>query len=217
MLHQSRSASPRAELSPREAQLLELAANGLTDTAIALKLGISEATVSTYWGRVRIKLGPYSRTELVSIVLRQEQEEALQRLREENETLVQELRERLQASTDQDALANQIIDNAPDAIVLVSGDGVVRQANARAQELFGYAEGEMNGLPLIELIPERLRQVHQAHREEYVQDPSRRSMGEHLETPALRKDGTEFLVRATLSALATPSGLLVTCVLRAIG
>ena len=46
------------QLSPRELQLIEYATQGLTDTAIALKLGISEATVGTYWGRVRIKIGP---------------------------------------------------------------------------------------------------------------------------------------------------------------
>src|SRR5262245_36101632 len=46
------------ELSERERQLIELAAEGHTDASIANELGISEATVSTYWGRVRIKIGP---------------------------------------------------------------------------------------------------------------------------------------------------------------
>ena len=57
-------------LSPRERQLLEMAKNGLTDAAIANELGISLATVSTYWGRVRIKYGPLGRTEIVARYLR---------------------------------------------------------------------------------------------------------------------------------------------------
>lgn len=57
-------------LSPRERQLLVMATNGLTDQAIANELGISLATVSTYWGRVRIKFGPLGRTEIVARYLR---------------------------------------------------------------------------------------------------------------------------------------------------
>jgi PAS domain S-box-containing protein len=57
-------------LSPRERQLLEMATSGLTDQAIANELGISLATVSTYWGRIRIKYGPLGRTEIVARYLR---------------------------------------------------------------------------------------------------------------------------------------------------
>ncbi|RYG24780.1 PAS domain S-box protein [bacterium] len=57
-------------LSPRERQLLEMATAGLTDQAIANELGISLATVSTYWGRIRIKYGPLGRTEIVARFLR---------------------------------------------------------------------------------------------------------------------------------------------------
>ncbi|RYG39459.1 PAS domain S-box protein [bacterium] len=59
-------------LSPRERQLLVMASNGLTDQGIAHELGISLATVSTYWGRVRIKFGALPRTELVAKFLRGE-------------------------------------------------------------------------------------------------------------------------------------------------
>ncbi len=59
-------------LSPRERQLLVMATNGLTDHGIANELGISVATVGTYWGRVRIKFGPLPRTELVANFLRSE-------------------------------------------------------------------------------------------------------------------------------------------------
>lgn len=59
-------------LSPRERQLLVMATNGLTDQGIAHELGISVATVSTYWGRVRIKFGPHPRTELVAQFMRSE-------------------------------------------------------------------------------------------------------------------------------------------------
>jgi PAS domain S-box-containing protein len=204
----------RLQLSPREQQLITFASEGLTDTAIALRLGISEATVGTYWGRVRIKIGPYNRTELVSIHLRMQQEEALDALRTENEQVISDLRKASEQQADQGSLYQELIENAPDAIVIVSESGFISTANKAAHELFCYGAGEMNGLPLIELIPVRVREIHQVHRAEYIADPQRRQMGEHLQTPALRKDGVEILVRAALSAIPTPTGLVVTCVLR---
>jgi hypothetical protein len=39
-------------------------------------------------------------------------------------------------------------------------------------------------------------------------------MGEHLATKALRKDGTEFMIAATLNAARTSVGLLITCIVR---
>lgn len=203
---------PTPDLSPREQQLLKFAAEGLTDTAIANKLGISEATVGTYWGRVRIKLGPYSRTELVAIVMRAEREAAVEALRRENEQLVQELRSR-GASGDSELYRN-LLENAPDAMILVSDEGAITYANEAACEVFGYARGELAGAELVTLVPPRFRERHLDHRKDYVAHPERRQMGEHLETPAVRKDGTEFQIRASLSAIDTPDGLVVTCAIR---
>lgn len=208
------TARPIPDFSPRERQLLDLAAEGLTDTAIGQCLGISEATVGTYWGRVRIKLGPYSRTELVAIVMRAEREAAVAELRLENEQVVRDLHASVLAG-DVD-FYRTLLDAAPDAMILVTKDGLLAHANRAAGELFGYEPEEMLGMELLDLVPERFRTKHKEHREEYVTDPKRREMGEHLETPALRKDGTEFKIRAALSAITAPEGLMVTCMIRAV-
>ncbi|HVT12421.1 MAG TPA: LuxR C-terminal-related transcriptional regulator [Fimbriimonadaceae bacterium] len=59
-------------LSQREQQILTYATKGLTDQAMANALGISRATVTTYWGRIRTKLGALGRTELVARYVREE-------------------------------------------------------------------------------------------------------------------------------------------------
>lgn len=205
---------PRLQLSDREQQLIKLASKGQTDTAIAHRLGISEATVGTYWGRIRIKLGPYSRTELVSIVLRAEQERALNALRDENAHLVQELQNAAAEARGEGDFYQVLLENAPDAMLLVSETGLISSANAAAHELFGYPPGAMVGLAVPELIPERFRSDHNMHREVYVSSPSRRTMGEHVSTAALKNDGTEFLIRASLSAVSTPTGLMIICAIR---
>ncbi len=203
---------PIPELSPRERQLLDYAAAGLTDTAIATKLGISVATVGTYWGRVRIKLGPYSRTELVSIVLRAERETALESLRSENAQLVRQLH--IKSEAIDGSFYRDLMDNAPDAMILVLEDGKVQYGNVAAHELFGYSPGELDGLPLQGLIPPALRHQHTRLRSEYFLNPQRRQMGEHSDTPAVKKDGTEFNIRAALSAVDSSAGMVVICVIR---
>lgn len=205
---------PTPELSPREAELLKMAAEGYTDTAIAHNLVISEATVGTYWGRIRIKLGPYSRTELVAITMRAQQEAAVQELRREYEQLVGQLQTRGAAGGT--LLYRDLLENAPDAMILVSESGAIEYANAAAHELFGYDKSMLAGQDLLCLIPDRFKAKHTEHRNDYVSYPERRQMGEHLDTPALHKSGTEFPVRASLSAIPTPSGLIVTCVVRPI-
>ena len=207
---------PRLQLSEREQQLIKLASKGQTDTAIAHRLGISEATVGTYWGRIRIKLGPYSRTELVSIVLKAEQERALSALRNENANIVRELQSAAEEARGEGNFYQMLIDNAPDAMLLVTESGILASANSAAHELFGYPTGTMVDLPVTDLMPTRFREEHGHHREAFLVTPRRRAMGEHLATPALTRDGTEFLIRASLSAVSTRKGILITCAIRPI-
>lgn len=66
-----------SELSPREEQLLALCIEGLTNEAIAHKLGIGVGTVNTYWLRIRMKTGGTSRTETVARIIKERAESAL--------------------------------------------------------------------------------------------------------------------------------------------
>jgi DNA-binding CsgD family transcriptional regulator len=56
----------RSELSPKEREILRRAMIGLTDKAIAQELGISPATVKSYWVRIRQKVGGFTRTQAVA-------------------------------------------------------------------------------------------------------------------------------------------------------
>lgn len=59
------SDSSLSGFSPREAQILKLAVSGYTNAGMANLLGITEATVSTYWNRIRSKVGLRSRSEIL--------------------------------------------------------------------------------------------------------------------------------------------------------
>ena len=103
------------------------------------------------------------------------------------------------------ALEN-LFEISPDAIFVTDRDGMIRDANPRATELFGYTHGELSGMKVDELVPERLRARHPGHRENYNAHPRERQMGAAMELSGLRKDGTEFPVDIMLKPLETEDG-----------
>lgn len=204
-------------LSTRERQLLQMAARGHTDQSIANTLGISLATVGTYWGRVRIKLGHANRTELVAKFLREHAERTVAVLRDENAHLVKQIEE--QTRTEEMLrtslqMFRGLLETAPDAILIVDERGRIQFANEQTSELFGYTAAELSEMVIEDLIPVRYHDHHHAHRNSYNENPVKRRMGQHLATTAVTKSGEEFPMAAALSATQTPGGLLVTCIVR---
>ena len=70
LLEQLRGEGPAETLSPREGEVLRHVAAGLTNKAIALRLGISEHTVKFHLGSAMSKLGAASRAEAVAVAIR---------------------------------------------------------------------------------------------------------------------------------------------------
>jgi PAS domain S-box-containing protein len=102
-----------------------------------------------------------------------------------------------------------LLETAPDPIVIVNKSGRIQLVNAQTEKLFGYSRAELIGAPIEVLVPERLQGQHSSHREAYTQAPQPRSMGVGLELHGRRKDGTEFPVEISLSPLETAEGTLI--------
>ena len=103
---------------------------------------------------------------------------------------------------------------SPDAIFVTDDGGIIRAANPRAIELFGYTFAELIDKPIEDLVPERYRGRHPAHRENYHAHPRSRQMGAAMNLFGLRKDGIEFPVDIMLRPLKTPAGLAVLSIVR---
>ncbi len=99
-----------------------------------------------------------------------------------------------------------IFDNSPDGILLVDPDGVIRQANRVARELFGYGADELEGLAVDVLVPPRMREEHGAHRERYAYTSAIRPMGIGMELRAARKGGGEVPVEISLAPIEITDG-----------
>src|SRR5687768_13472874 len=103
---------------------------------------------------------------------------------------------------------------APDATAIVDSAGRIVTMNELFGHLFRYERGELIGLPIENLVPERFRSGHPGHRAEYAADSRSRPMGIGRDLYALRQDGAEFAAEISLSSLATPTGPMVCVAVR---
>ena len=107
-----------------------------------------------------------------------------------------------------------LLESAPDAVVITDSDGQIVLVNAQTEALFGYARDELFGHPVEMLLPESVRERHVKHRVGYLDDPRTRPMGIGLELAGIRKDGSEFPVDISLSAIETGEARLLTAFIR---
>jgi protein-histidine pros-kinase len=107
-----------------------------------------------------------------------------------------------------------LLDSAPDALVVLGRDGVIKRVNRQTETLFGYDRAELVGQAVEVLVPERFRQNHVGHRIGYLRAPRPRAMGAGLELFAVRKDGKEFPAEISLSPTPTVDGIFVTAAIR---
>ncbi|MCE9529676.1 MAG: PAS domain-containing sensor histidine kinase, partial [Planctomycetes bacterium] len=106
------------------------------------------------------------------------------------------------------------LEAAPDAVVIIDGEGVIVQVNSQTEKLFGYRREELVGRPLEMLMPERYRGTHVAETRAYAADPHPRPMGRGLDLFGLRRDGHEFPIDVSISPLPPERGLLVASTIR---
>jgi two-component system, cell cycle sensor histidine kinase and response regulator CckA len=96
----------------------------------------------------------------------------------------------------------------PEAIVIADVTGQIVLANAKTETMFGYQPDELIGQPIETLMPERYRERHVHHRNDFNQAPRSRLMGLALDLVGRRKNGDEFPIEVSLSPAETDTGML---------
>jgi diguanylate cyclase (GGDEF)-like protein/PAS domain S-box-containing protein len=123
----------------------------------------------------------------------------------------QDITDRKQA----EAQFHDLLESAPDAMVIADEDGKIVLANRQVERLFGWPSRWLVGRPVETLLPGHLRDDHREHRMHYHRhSPVARPMGGGIELAALRADGREFPVEVSLSPVQTAGGVLVCAAIR---
>jgi two-component system, sensor histidine kinase len=112
------------------------------------------------------------------------------------------------------ALARSVLDDAPDAMVIIDTFGTIWFANRRVSALFGYAHGEIIGQSIEKLMPERFRFKHIGQRGQFADDVRVRPMGSGPDLCGLHCDGTEFPLEVSLSPVEDAGRTLVAAAIR---
>ncbi|MBI4403395.1 MAG: PAS domain S-box protein, partial [Deltaproteobacteria bacterium] len=111
-------------------------------------------------------------------------------------------------------LFKDLLESAPDAMVIVNHHGTIVLINSQTERLFGYSRDELLGKPIEILVPLSARAKHVDQRNHFFSNPRERPMCSALDLRAVRKDGSEFPAEISLSPLVTDNGMLVSSAIR---
>jgi PAS domain S-box-containing protein len=103
----------------------------------------------------------------------------------------------------------QLIERAPNGMVMVDRDGRIVLVNAQIESSFGYNREELLSQPIEMLVPKRFHAHHTGYRDHFIAHPTARPMGGGRDLYGLRKDGSEFPVEIGLNPLDTDQGVMV--------
>ena len=114
-----------------------------------------------------------------------------------------------------EARVSDIVESAMDPMIAVDQDQRVVLFNAAAEKSFLWQRSAVLGGPLDKLIPQRFRSEHRAHIETFGETGvTSRRMGSQMVLMALRADGEEFPIEASISQHVEDGKKLFTVILR---
>lgn len=107
-----------------------------------------------------------------------------------------------------EAWYRQILESAPDGLIVADADGKVIYSNIQAEQVFGYDTGGLVGLDVEDLLPEELKERHREHRRGY----ERKRLLSHamrafsLSGTGRRRDGSEVPIDVETNPLMEVGG-----------
>ncbi len=95
---------------------------------------------------------------------------------------------------------HQIINNAPDAVIVINEDNIITLWNPKTEEIFGWKAEEVLGLNLSDIIiPGKYREAHRQGMKRFMKTGEVRVLNKTLDVTALNKERKEFPISLTIS------------------
>ncbi len=107
-----------------------------------------------------------------------------------------------------------LIESAPDAMIVMSTEGVILEANHQVGRLFGYEPDELAGRSVECLTTPRVQSVLREYYEDFMRSPRTLVIGDVADVSGVRKDGMEFPMEIVLGPIETPEGIVITATAR---
>ncbi len=109
----------------------------------------------------------------------------------------------------------QIINNAPDAVIVINEKSIITLWNPKTEEIFGWKAEEVLGLHLTDtIIPTQYCEAHREGMKRLLKTGEARILNNTLELTALNKEGKEFPISLTISQAAQEGNKLFIAFLR---
>jgi PAS domain S-box-containing protein len=108
----------------------------------------------------------------------------------------------------------ELLESAPDAMVIVDPQGKIVLVNKQTETIFGYTREQLLGSPVEILIPQDIRTGHVEKRAAFTASPQLRPMGQKAELFGVTREGRKFPVEISLSPIQTEEGLLISAAVR---
>jgi len=105
-------------------------------------------------------------------------------------------------------LNRELLETAPDAILVVDAAGHIQMVNERLELMFGYTRSELLGRHMEILMPEGARERHLTYQAAFVEANGERDMNCGSSMAGKRKDGGEMPLDIALSTFLTATGAL---------
>lgn len=107
-----------------------------------------------------------------------------------------------------------LIESAPDAMVIMDSSGLIHLINRQTEVLFGYSRAELIGKPAELLLPEESREEQRRQLASLTLQAGQRPTETSLSLFARKKDGSSFPVDIALSPLRMGDSLFITADIR---
>ena len=119
------------------------------------------------------------------------------------------------ALRDREASLDRIVDSAADPMITLDAEQRIVLFNSAAERVFGCTRNQALGQPLDQFIPPRQRDAHRQHIEQFgASGTTSRGEGQQMSFTALRADGAEILIEASISQTTLEGRKLYTVIAR---
>ena len=110
-----------------------------------------------------------------------------------------------------DRLLNQLVTNAPDAMLISDREGIIRFWNSGAEQMFGHTDAEAVGQSLDLIIPENLRSRHWEGYDRVMVSGETKYKSGLLSSPGIRKDVSRVSLEVSMVLLHDEAGNMEGC------